>query len=294
MTVLPIAPDHQGKVRDIYDLGDELLIVASDRISAFDHILPDAIPHKGEVLTRLSLFWFQLMEDLVPNHLISASVEDLPPRFAPYADQLRGRFMLVRKARMFPVECVVRGYLAGSGLLDYQRDGAICGNRLPAGLSNSSRLPQPIFTPSSKAAIGQHDLPLDFQDCVELLGPDDAIALRRLSLAIYERAVEHARRCGIIIADSKFEFGVLDGCIILADELLTPDSSRFWPVETYQEGRDQICLDKQFVRNWLLANWDFQGEPPHLPQEVIRSTSDIYIQAYERLSGLLFRSDNDQ
>ena len=285
---MPIKPDYQGKVRDIYDLGDSLLIVASDRISAFDYILPDVIPNKGVVLTQLSCFWFELMEDLVPNHLISAKVVDLPEQFQPYAESLRGRFMLVHKAAMFPVECIVRGYLAGSGFKEYTKSQTICGIELPDGLVNSSRLPEPLFTPTSKAEIGEHDMPLNFQECVELLGEADATQLRDLSLAIYERARDHAAGRGIIIADTKFEFGTLDGAIILADEALTPDSSRFWPMGTYEEGKEQESLDKQFVRNWLLANWDFTGEPPKLPQEVIDQTSKIYIEAYEQISGRTF------
>ena len=285
---MPIKPDYQGKVRDIYDLGDSLLIVASDRISAFDYILPDIIPNKGVVLTQLSCFWFKLMEDLVPNHLISAKVADLPEQFQPYAEYLRGRFMLVHKVAMFPVECIVRGYLAGSGFKEYTRSRTICGIELPDGLVNSSRLPEPLFTPTSKAEIGEHDMPLNFQECVELVGEADAVQLRDLSLAIYERARDHAVDRGIIIADTKFEFGTLNGAIILADEALTPDSSRFWPMATYEEGKEQESLDKQFVRNWLLANWDFTGEPPRLPQEVIDQTSKIYIEAYEQISGQTF------
>ena len=285
---MPIKPDYQGKVRDIYDLGDSLLIVASDRISAFDYILPDIIPNKGVVLTQLSCFWFKLMEDLVPNHLISAKVADLPEQFQPYAEYLRGRFMLVHKVAMFPVECIVRGYLAGSGFKEYTRSRTICGIELPDGLVNSSRLPKPLFTPTSKAEIGEHDMPLNFQECVELLGEADAAQLRDLSLAIYKRARDHAVDRGIIIADTKFEFGMLNGAIILADEALTPDSSRFWPMATYKEGKERESLDKQFVRNWLLANWDFTGEPPRLPQEVIDQTSKIYIEAYEQISGKTF------
>ena len=285
---MPIKPDYQGKVRDIYDLGDSLLIVASDRISAFDYILPDVIPNKGVVLTQLSCFWFTLMEDLVPNHLISAKVADLPEQFQPYAEYLRGRFMLVHKVAMFPVECIVRGYLAGSGFKEYNKSQTICGIELPDGLVNSSRLPEPVFTPTSKAEIGEHDMPLNFQECVELVGEAEATQLRDLSLAIYERARDHAAGRGIIIADTKFEFGTLDGAVILADEALTPDSSRFWPVATYEEGKEQESLDKQFVRNWLLANWDFTGEPPKLPQEVIDQTSKIYIEAYEQISGRAF------
>ena len=281
-------PDSQGKVRDLYDLGDKLLIVATDRISAFDYILKDEIPYKGEVLTRLSLFWFDLLADIIPNHLISADVADLPEQFKPYADYLRGRFMLVKKAEMFPVECIVRGYLAGSGLKEYQKQGTVCGIQLPEGLVNSSKLPEPIFTPSTKAEIGDHDENISFERCAEILGEDAATQLRDLAIKVYSVARDHAAENGIIIADTKFEFGVIDGQIILADEVLTPDSSRFWPGDAYEPGRDQASFDKQYVRDWLNANWDRQGNPPHLPQEVIERTSQKYIAAYEKISGKKF------
>ena len=267
MSGIDIKPDAQGKVRDIYDLGDKLLMVATDRISAFDYILEDEIPHKGAVLTQISLFWLEQLKDVIGNHLISADVADLPEQFKPYADYLRGRFMLVKKAEMFPVECIVRGYLAGSGLKEYQKQGTVCGIQLPEGLVNSSKLPEPIFTPSTKAEIGDHDENISFERCAEIL---------------------HAAENGIIIADTKFEFGVIDGQIILADEVLTPDSSRFWPGDAYEPGRDQASFDKQYVRDWLNANWDRQGNPPHLPQEVIERTSQKYIAAYEKISGKKF------
>ena len=288
MAGIDIKPDAQGKVRDLYDLGDELLLVATDRISAFDYILQDEIPHKGEVLTRISCFWFELLDGVVENHLVSTDVADLPEQFQPYADYLRGRFMLVRKAEMFPVECIVRGYLAGSGLKEYQREGTVCGIRLPEGLVNSSKLPEPIFTPSTKAEIGDHDENISFERCAELLGDEDAAALRDLSLAVYTTARDHAADRGIIIADTKFEFGRLNGNIILADEVLTPDSSRFWPGDEYEPGRDQASFDKQFVRDWLTANWDKTGEPPRLPQDVIDRTSEKYVQAYEKITGRKF------
>lgn len=227
MTGIDIRPDAQGKVRDLYDLGDKLLLVATDRISAFDYILEDEIPNKGRVLTQLSCFWFELLSDVVDNHLISADVEDLPEQFKPYAEYLEGRFMLVKKAEMFPAECIVRGYLTGSGLKDYQKTGAVCGIELPEGLVNASKLPEPIFTPSTKAEIGDHDENISFERCVELMGEDVATQLRDLTLAVYTKASEHAAERGIIIADTKFEFGMVDGKIILADEVLTPDSSRF-------------------------------------------------------------------
>ena len=288
MSGIDIKPDAQGKVRDIYDLGDKLLMVATDRISAFDYILEDEIPHKGAVLTQISLFWLEQLKDVIGNHLISADVADLPEQFKPYADYLRGRFMLVKKAEMFPVECIVRGYLAGSGLKEYQKQGTVCGIQLPEGLVNSSKLPEPIFTPSTKAEIGDHDENISFERCAEILGEDAATQLRDLAIKVYSVARDHAAENGIIIADTKFEFGVIDGQIILADEVLTPDSSRFGPGDAYEPGRDQASFDKQYVRDWLNANWDRQGNPPHLPQEVIERTSQKYIAAYEKISGKKF------
>lgn len=289
MTGMDIKPDAQGKVRDLYDLGDKLLLVATDRISAFDYILEDEIPHKGAVLTQLSCFWFELLDGVVENHLISADVADLPGQFKPYADYLRGRFMLVKKADMFPLECIVRGYLAGSGLKEYQKQGTVCGIELPSGLANSSKLPEPIYTPSTKAEIGGHDENISFERSAELVGEEDASRLRDLAIAVYSKARDHAAAQGIIIADTKFEFGRVDGKIILADEVLTPDSSRFWPGDQYAEGKDQPSFDKQFVRDWLDANWDRQGNPPRLPQEVVEKTSEKYIQAYETITGSRFR-----
>ena len=288
MSGIDIKPDAQGKVRDIYDLGDKLLMVATDRISAFDYILEDEIPHKGAVLTQISLFWLDQLKDVIGNHLISADVADLPEQFKPYADYLRGRFMLVKKAEMFPIECIVRGYLAGSGLKEYQKQGTVCGIKLPEGLVNSSKLPEPIFTPSTKAEIGDHDENICFERCAEIIGEDAATQLRDLAIKVYTTARDHAAENGIIIADTKFEFGVIDGQIILADEVLTPDSSRFWPGDEYEEGRDQASFDKQYVRDWLNANWDRTGNPPRLPQEVIERTSQKYIAAYEKISGKKF------
>ena len=288
MAGIDIKPDAQGKVRDLYDLGDKLLLVATDRISAFDYILEDEIPCKGAVLTQISKFWFELLDGVVENHLISTDVVDLPDQFQPYSDYLRGRFMLVRKAEMFPVECIVRGYLAGSGLKEYNREGTVCGIELPEGLVNSSKLPEPIFTPSTKAEIGDHDENISFDRCAELIGIEDATALRDLSLKVYTTARDHAEKRGIIIADTKFEFGRLGDRIILADEVLTPDSSRFWPGDQYKPGVDQPSFDKQFVRDWLTANWDKQGTPPRLPQEVIEKTSEKYVSAYEKITGRKF------
>lgn len=288
MTRIDIKPNAQGKVRDLYDLGDSLLLVASDRISAFDYILKDEIPYKGQVLTQLSCFWLERLSDVIDNHLISADVADLPEQFKPYADYLEGRFMLVKKAQMFPVECVVRGYLAGSGYAEYQEKGTVNGIELPCGLRNSEKLPEPIFTPSTKAEVGDHDEAIDFACCVEILGEEDAVALRDLAIKIYTTAAEYAAQRGVIIGDTKFEFGMVDGKIILADEVITPDSSRFWPAEGYEPGKDQPSFDKQFVRDWLNANWDRTGEPPHLPQDIIEKTSAKYIQAYEIITGKEF------
>ena len=285
MNPIDIKPDAQGKVRDLYDLGDKLLLVATDRISAFDYILPDEIPNKGKVLTQLSCFWFELLSDVVDNHLISADVADLPEQFKPWSEYLDGRFMLVRKAEMFPVECIVRGYLTGSGLKSYQADGTVCGISLPAGLTEASKLPEALFTPSTKAEIGGHDENISFEQCAKLVGDEAAQDLRDLTLAVYTKAANHAAERGIIIADTKFEFGVIDGKVILADEVLTPDSSRFWGADTYKKGEVQPSFDKQFVRNWLNANWDRTGEPPHLPADVIQATSQKYTQAYELITG---------
>ena len=288
MAGIDITPDAQGKVRDLYDLGDRLLLVATDRISAFDYILEDEIPYKGQVLTQLSKFWFDLLDGVVENHLISTDVADLPEEFQPYADYLRGRFMLVKKADMFPAECIVRGYLAGSGLKEYNREGTVCGIELPQGLVNSSKLPEPIFTPSTKAEIGDHDENISFEQCEKLIGAEDAAAIRDLTIKVYETAASHAKERGIIIADTKFEFGVYDGKIILGDEVLTPDSSRFWAADTYKVGEEQPSFDKQFVRNWLNDNWDRTGNPPRLPEDIIKKTSEKYIQAYEKITGKTF------
>ena len=288
MSEIALRPDSQGKVRDLYDLGDKLLIVASDRISAFDYILEDEIPYKGEVLTRISLFWFDLLKDVIPNHLISSDVADLPEEFQPYKDWLAGRFMLVHKAEMFPVECIVRGYLAGSGLKEYEKSGTVCGIELPTGLVNSSKLPNPISTPSTKAEIGDHDENVSFERTVEMLGEKDATALRDASLKVYQTAADYAAQRGIIIADTKFEFGLVDGKLTLADEVITPDSSRFWPQDEYEPGKSQSSFDKQFVRDWLNANWDRTGNPPHLPADIIEKTSQKYIQAYELITGEKF------
>ncbi|MDY0087603.1 MAG: phosphoribosylaminoimidazolesuccinocarboxamide synthase [Coriobacteriia bacterium] len=287
-----LRPDAQGKVRDLYDLGDRLLLVASDRISAFDVVLPDLIPHKGEVLTKLSLFWFDLLEDVVDNHLISADVADLPPEFAGHADFLRGRFMLVHKAEVFPVECIVRGYLAGSGWKEYQRSATVCGIALPGGLRESERLDAPLFTPSTKAEAGAHDENISFEQMTKIVGADAADRLRALSLGVYSAARDHAEKKGIIIADTKFEFGRVRGRVTLVDEVLTPDSSRFWPAEMYEPAHGQPSFDKQYVRDWLEdRGWDKTSPPPRLPAEVIEATSAKYIQAYELITGRRFQPE---
>ena len=289
---MDIRPDARGKVRDIYDLGDRLLLVATDRLSAFDVVLPDPIPFKGEVLTKLSLYWFDLLGDIVPNHLLSADVADLPDAFAAHADWLAGRFMLVKKAQVFPVECIVRGYLAGSGWAEYRRLGTVCGMRLPAGLLESGRLPQPMFTPSTKAELGTHDENISVRRMFEIVGEERGAVLQEASVSLYSAARDHAAKRGIIIADTKFEFGLVDGVVTLVDEVLTPDSSRFWPAATYEPGHGQLSFDKQYVRDWLEATgWDKTPPPPALPADVIAKTSETYIKAYELITGRIFQPE---
>lgn len=290
MTTMERRPDSRGKVRDIYDAGENLLMVATDRISAFDFILPDEIPFKGEVLNRISAFWFDKFADIVPNHLVSIDPADFPEEFAEYRDYLAGRAMLVKKAQTIPIECIVRGYLTGSGKKTYDENGTVCGIQLPEGLAEASKLPEPLFTPSTKAEIGDHDENISFERCCEIVGEDIATQIRDLSLKIYKAAAEYAATRGIIIADTKFEFGVIDGKVTLIDECLTPDSSRFWPADSYEEGKIQPSYDKQFVRNWLKANWDMTGETPHLPAEVIDGTSERYREAFQIITGSQFTS----
>ena len=290
MTTMERRPDSRGKVRDIYDAGENLLMVATDRISAFDFILPDEIPFKGEVLNRISAFWFDKFADIVPNHLVSIDPADFPEEFAEYRDYLAGRAMLVKKAQTIPIECIVRGYLTGSGKKTYDENGTVCGIQLPEGLTEASNLPEPLFTPSTKAEIGDHDENISFERCCEIVGEDIAAQIRDLSLKIYKAAAEYAATRGIIIADTKFEFGVIDGKVTLIDECLTPDSSRFWPAASYEEGKIQPSYDKQFVRNWLKANWDMTGETPHLPAEVIDGTSERYREAFQIITGSQFTS----
>lgn len=290
MTTMERRPDSRGKVRDIYDAGENLLMVATDRISAFDFILPDEIPFKGEVLNRISAFWFDKFADIVPNHLVSIDPADFPEEFAEYRGYLAGRAMLVKKAQTIPIECIVRGYLTGSGKKTYDENGTVCGIQLPEGLTEASKLPEPLFTPSTKAEIGDHDENISFERCCEIVGEDIATQIRDLSLKIYKAAAEYATTRGIIIADTKFEFGVIDGKVTLIDECLTPDSSRFWPAASYEEGKIQPSYDKQFVRNWLKANWDMTGETPHLPAEVIDGTSERYREAFQIITGSQFTS----
>ena len=275
----------RGKVRDLYNLNGQLLFVATDRISAFDYVLATGIPEKGRVLTQLSLFWFDFLRDIVHNHLVTAKVDEYPASLKKYAEQLRGRSMLVSKAQMIDVECVVRGYLSGSGWKDYQRTGAVCGIKLPAGLRESDKLPEPIFTPATKAVSG-HDENISFHDMCKRTGTELAEQLRDLSISIYKNAADYAAGRGIIIADTKFEFGHTAQGLILADEVLTPDSSRFWPADKYQPGRAQESYDKQFVRDYLEAiKWNKQPPAPSLPEDVARKTSEKYMQAYEVLAG---------
>jgi phosphoribosylaminoimidazole-succinocarboxamide synthase len=283
---LPALTLHaRGKVRDIYEAGDNLLFLASDRISAFDHILASLIPDKGKVLTQLSLFWFDFLREVVPNHVVTARVSEYPEPLRRMQEELRGRSMLVRRAKMFPVECVARGYLSGSGWKEYRETGAVCGIKLPAGLRESDRLPQSIFTPATKSSSG-HDINIPFEEMSRMVGRDTAEKLRDLTLRIYSLAVAHASKRGIILADTKFEFGLIDGNIALADEVLTPDSSRFWPAESYRPGGPQLSYDKQFVRDYLESiRWDKNPPAPKLPEPVVQKTREKYIQAFRQLSG---------
>jgi phosphoribosylaminoimidazole-succinocarboxamide synthase len=276
----------RGKVRDIYDCGDTLLIIATDRISAFDVVLPDGIPCKGAVLSQMSAYWFAEMHELIDNHFISADPAAFPPLCRAHAETLQGRAMLVKKAKPLPVECVVRGYLAGSGWTEYQRNGSICGIPIEKGLKESSRLEEPIFTPTTKAEQGTHDENITMEKVEEIIGAELARRVREASLRLYARGSEMARRKGIIICDTKFEFGMFRGDLILIDEVLTPDSSRFWPEDEYQPGRPQRSFDKQFVRDYLLTlSWDKTPPAPHLPDDIIRKTSERYQEAFTRITG---------
>ncbi|MBK9139108.1 MAG: phosphoribosylaminoimidazolesuccinocarboxamide synthase [Verrucomicrobia bacterium] len=274
-----------GKVREIFDLGEALLLVATDRISAYDSVMPNGIPRKGEVLTQLSHFWFARFAGLIPNHLLAGAADPLPDRLQPYADQLARRSMIVRKAKPLAIECVVRGYLAGSGWSEYRRSQTVCGIRLPAGLVESSELPEPIFTPATKAETG-HDENISFSEAEVIVGQDLAAQARKASLELYKAARSYALERGIIIADTKFEFGLFEGQLTLIDEVLTPDSSRFWPADDYVPGRPQASYDKQFVRDYLVGiNWNKLPPAPPLPPEVVEKTTAKYLEAYERLTG---------
>ena len=279
----------RGKVRDIYDLGDKLLIVATDRISAFDVIMANGIPYKGIVLTQISRFWFDFLAGTVEHHLISDDVKSFPEPFCNYSEQLAGRSMLVKKVDVLPIECVVRGYLAGSGWKEYQQARSVCGVELPAGLKQCQKLPELIFTPATKAELGQHDENIDFGQCVQIIGERHAHYVRDKSLNIFKKCGEYAERRGIILADTKFEWGLVGDKLILIDEVLTPDSSRFWPADKYKIGRDQESFDKQFVRNFLESiNFDKSGPGVELPDDIVQKTSAKYIEAYERLTGRKF------
>jgi len=276
----------KGKVRDIYDLGDSLLMVATDRISAFDVVMSDPIPGKGKILTRISLFWFEIMASLVPNHIISSAVDQFPESCRPYADDLRDRSMLVKKASPLPVECIVRGYISGSGWKSYRETGTICNIKLPGGLKESDKLPEPIFTPSTKAELGLHDINIGFEEAAKEIGAPLANKVKDLSLAIYKKGAEIAEKVGIIIADTKFEFGLVDDELILIDEVLTPDSSRFWPQASYRPGGAQMSFDKQYLRDYLeTLDWDKQPPAPPLPKEVIENTRKKYLEALRLLTG---------
>jgi phosphoribosylaminoimidazole-succinocarboxamide synthase len=283
---LGMGPRHQGKVRDIYDLGDQLLLVATDRISAFDVVMAEPIPDKGRILTKLSAFWFQHFADLVPNHVKSLQVEDFPPACQPFRDILAGRTMLVRKAEPLPVECIVRGYLSGSAWNEYRATGRVADLSLPAGLRESERLPEPVFTPSTKAALGEHDENISFGEMADKVGPELAARVRDLSLALYRQAQAWAEPRGIMIADTKFEFGLSQGTLLLIDEVLTPDSSRFWPAEDYRPGGPQKSYDKQYLRDYLESlGWNKKPPPPPLPPRVIEATRARYLQALKALTG---------
>jgi phosphoribosylaminoimidazole-succinocarboxamide synthase len=276
----------KGKVRDIYEVGDYLLLVSTDRLSAFDVIMSQGIPYKGMVLTKISEFWFNLTKDIIPNHFITTDVNKYPAECKEYSDVLKNRSMLIKKAKVIPIECIVRGYITGSGWKDYKRTGEISGIKLPAGLQESEKFPEPLFTPSTKAEIGDHDENISAEQAVQIVGEENFNAVKSATINIYKKASDYALTKGIIIADTKFEFGKIEGKIILVDEVLTPDSSRFWPFDKYQKGKVQESYDKQFVRDYLLSiNFNMQPPPPPLPEDIIRKTSEKYLDIYKKLTG---------
>ncbi|MGC8871634.1 MAG: phosphoribosylaminoimidazolesuccinocarboxamide synthase [Caldimicrobium sp.] len=277
---------HRGKVRDIYDLGDRLLIVATDRISAFDVVLPTPIPDKGKILTLMTLFWLDFLKDLIENHLVTADVEKYPEVLKPYKDLLKNRSMLVKKAKVLPVECIVRGYITGSAWKEYQERGEVCGIKLPEGLKECAKLPEPIFTPSTKAELGKHDINLTFEEMKKIIGEELSERVKENSLKLYSMASAYAEKRGIIIADTKFEFGLYEDRLILVDEVLTPDSSRFWPKEEYEPGKPQKSFDKQFIRDWLKnSGWKEGTPPPPIPEDIVFKTREKYLEALKRLTG---------
>ena len=287
-TNLPLKIFKKGKVRDVYELNDELLLIATDRISAFDFVLHEPIPNKGICLTQISKFWFDFFKDIVPNHVISTNLADLPENLGRFNEILNGRSMLIKKAKTFPVECIVRGYISGSAWSSYKKDNSVCGIKLKKGLRESEKFDEPLFTPSTKAESG-HDINISFEEMADLVGKEDADRIKEFSMKIYEEGARFALKKGIIIADTKFEFGKIDNDIIIVDEILTPDSSRFWPADKYQAGKPQPSFDKQFVRDYLIkTGWDKNSSPPHLPKYVIMGTEKKYLEAYERIIGKSF------
>jgi phosphoribosylaminoimidazole-succinocarboxamide synthase len=283
-TDLPLKVFKKGKVRDVYEFDDSLLLIVTDRISAFDFVLPDPIPNKGMYLTQISNFWFDFFKDTVPSHVISANVDNFPDKLKEFKDVLNGRSMLVKKAKIFPIECIVRGYISGSAWKSYQKDGTVCSIKLPTGLKESDKFDEPLFTPSTKAESG-HDINISYQKMKELIGNDYAEKIKDLSLKLYKEGAEFALKKGIIIADTKFEFGIYDNEIILVDEALTPDSSRFWPADSYEPGKSQPSFDKQYVRDYLSSTgWDKNSDPPNLPENIIKGTQRKYQEAYERIT----------
>lgn len=290
LTTVPLL--HRGKVRDIYDLGDKLLIVATDRISAFDVVLPTPIPDKGKILTLMTLFWLDYLKDIVENHLITAEVEAYPENLKPYKKLLKNRSMLVKKAKVFPVECIVRGYITGSAWKEYLEKGEVCGIKLPRGLRESEKLPDPIFTPSTKAEYGKHDINITFEEMKNIVEKELSEKIKEISLKLYKKASTYAEERNIIIADTKFEFGLYEGKLLLVDEVLTPDSSRFWPKEEYQPGRPQKSFDKQFIRDWLKnSGWKEGSPPPEIPEDIVWKTRERYLEALKRLTGNTLEGD---